>query len=91
MHYNDMVLLPFIRAIREALGLKKGQPIPDCLKCVSWSDGDIGQLQTLLFEAREALDDAEKIYRNKHSAVATGTQQPCDLSPVVRLLKHLQM
>eukprot|EP00581_Thalassiosira_minuscula_P029319 CAMPEP_0183773492 /NCGR_PEP_ID=MMETSP0739-20130205/39167_1 /TAXON_ID=385413 /ORGANISM="Thalassiosira miniscula, Strain CCMP1093" /LENGTH=201 /DNA_ID=CAMNT_0026014477 /DNA_START=100 /DNA_END=702 /DNA_ORIENTATION=+ len=91
MHYNDEVLVPFIRAIREALGWKKGQPVPECLKAVSWSDGDIGQLQTLIFEAREALDEAEMICRNKHSAAATGTQQPCDLSPVFRLLKQLQL
>jgi len=90
MHYNDNVLLPFIRAIREKLGWRPGQPVPDWLKAVSWSDGDIGQLQTLLMEAREALDEAEKIVRNKHSAAATGTQQPCDLSPVFRLLKQLQ-
>ncbi|KAL7536826.1 LOW QUALITY PROTEIN: hypothetical protein ACHAXR_007426 [Thalassiosira sp. AJA248-18] len=90
MQYNDDVLLPFIRAIREKLGWKKGQTVPDSLKAVSWFDGDIGQLQTMLFEAREALDLAEQICRNKHSAAATGTQQPCDLSPVFRLLKQLQ-
>ena len=44
----------------------------------------------MLYEAREALDDVEKIARNKHSATSTGTQQPCDLSPVFRLLKQMQ-
>eukprot|EP00985_Skeletonema_marinoi_P012818 scaffold6265_cov120-Skeletonema_marinoi.AAC.10 len=68
MHYNDKVLLPFIRSIREKLGWKKGQQIPDYLKACSWFDGDIGQLQTMIDEAREALDEAEKICRNKHSA-----------------------
>jgi len=90
IHYNDEVLLPYICALHEKLGWKKGQPIPDALKACSWFDGDIGQLQTMLFEAREALDDAEKICRNKHSASSTGRQQPCDLSPVFKLIKQLQ-
>ena len=84
------MLLPFICSICEKLGWKKGQPVPDSLKACSWFDGDIGQLQTMLFESREALDDVEKICRNKHSAAATGTQQPCDLSPIFRLLKEMQ-
>ena len=91
LHYNDEVLLPFIRSIREKLGWKPGQPVPDWLKACSWFDGDIGQLQTMLYEAREALDDVEKIVHNKHSAASTGTQQPCDLSPVFRLMKQMQM
>ena len=44
----------------------------------------------MLFEAREAIDIAESIIRNKNVAVATGTQQPCNLSPVFRLLKFMQ-
>ena len=71
IHYNDEVLVPFIRSIREKLGWKNGQAIPDCLKARSWFDGDIGQLQTMIDEAREAMDDAEKIVRNKHSAAST--------------------
>ena len=90
VHYNDDVLVPFIESIREKLGWTKGQPVPDYLRCCSWFDGDIGQLQTMLFEAREAMDDFLNIVRNKHSAAATGTQQPCDLSPVFRLLKLMQ-
>ena len=83
IHYNDEVLVPFIRSIREKLGWKNGQAIPDCLKACSWFDSDIGQLQTM-------IDDAKKIVRNKHSAASTGTQQPCDLAPIFRLLKQLQ-
>ena len=44
----------------------------------------------MLFEAREAIDIAKRILWNKHSAAATVTQQPCDLSPVFRLLKFMQ-
>lgn len=61
IHYNDDVLLPFIRKFCEKLGWKKHQPVPECLKSVSWFDGDIGQLQTMLYKAREALDEAERI------------------------------
>ncbi len=91
IHYNDEVLLPFIRSIREKLGWKKGQPIRDYLNACSWFDGDIGQLQTMIDEAREALDEAEKICRNKHSAASTGRQQPADLSPVFKLIKAFQL
>ena len=91
MDYNDNVLLPFIAAIRKKLGLLEGQEIPEWMTAISWFDGDIPQLQTMLFESRAALDLAEKIIRNKHAAAATGTQQPCDLSPVFRLLKKLEL
>ena len=64
--------------------------MPPSLKAVSWFDGDIGQLQTMLYKACEALDISERLCRNKHSAAATGTQQPCDLSAVFRLLRQLQ-
>jgi len=52
-------------------------------------DGDIPQLQTMICEAREATDIALNIIRNKHPAAATGSYQPCDLSPVFRLLKFV--
>ena len=71
-------------------GWVPGQPVPEWLEAILWSDGDIAQLQTFLFEAREALDEAERIVRNKHTASSTGTQQPCDLSPVFRLIKAVQ-
>lgn len=90
IHYNDNVLLLFIQEIRKALGWKKGKPVPDCMTVVSWFDGYIGQLQTMIDKAREALDDTEKICCNKHSATSAGTQQPCDLSPVFKLMKQLQ-
>ena len=44
----------------------------------------------MLYEERAATDDAERIVRNKHSAAATGTQQPCDLAPIFRILRQLQ-
>ena len=91
MDYNDNVLLPFIAALRKKLGLIDGQEIPEWMTAISWFDGDITQLQTMLFESRAALDLAEKIVRNKHAAGATGTQQTCDLSPVFWLLKKLEL
>ena len=59
MHYNDDVLLPFIRSIHDKLGWKPGQPISDWMTAISWFGGNIPQLQTILFEAREALDNSE--------------------------------
>ena len=52
IHYNDEVLLPFIRSIRKQLGWlfdpESDVPVPEYLKAVSWFDGDIGQLQTMI-------------------------------------------
>ena len=95
IHYNDEVLLPFIRSIRKQLGWffdpESDVPVPEYLKAVSWFDGDIGQLQTMIDEARQSLDEAEKIIRNKHTAATTAHTQPCDLSPVFRLMKKFQL
>ena len=40
VHYHTDVLLPFIRKVREKLGWKPGQDVPDRLKAVSWFDGE---------------------------------------------------
>ena len=43
--YRDDVLLPFIeKSIIEFGGWVKGTPIPQDLKAVSWSDGDLAQI-----------------------------------------------
>mmetsp|Transcript_26066 Transcript_26066/g.56458 ORF Transcript_26066/g.56458 Transcript_26066/m.56458 type:complete len:159 (+) Transcript_26066:346-822(+) len=68
--YHRDVLMPFVRKVREKLGWKVGQAVPECLTAVSWFDGDIPQLQTMLYEAREAMDRIEKIRINKHSSAA---------------------
>ena len=72
------------------VGWTPGTEVDDWLKCCSWFDGDIGQLKTMLYEACEELDKLDKIVRNKHSTAATGTQQPCNLSPIFKLIKLLQ-
>ena len=51
IHYNDDVYLPWLRELRKKLGWVEGQPVQESLKAVSWCDGDIGQLQTMLFES----------------------------------------
>ena len=91
MQYNDDVLVPFIRKLREDLGWTPGDPVPEWMTAVSWFDGDIlPQLQAMVYESRESADLADQITRNKHAASATGTQQPCDLSPVFRPMKKHQ-
>ena len=72
------------------LGWNPSQPITKWTTSISLFDGDNPQIQNMLFEAHEELDNAECIIRNKHLASSMGTQQPCDLSPVFRLLKVLQ-
>ena len=55
MHYNDDVLLPFIKSIHIKLGWKPGEPIPEWITAISWFDGDIPQLQTMLCKSCEKL------------------------------------
>ena len=84
------MLLPFIQSIREALGRKPSQTITEWLTTISLFDGDITQLQSVLFEAREALDNDGNTICNKDLAATTGTPQHCDFSLVFCLLKALQ-
>ena len=56
---------------------------------MSWCDGDIGQLQIMLFESQEAKDETERNCRNKHSAAATGTHQPADLALIFQILRQM--
>ena len=51
MHYNNDVYMSRIRKLRKKLGWVEGQPVPESLKAVSWCDGGIPQLQTMLFES----------------------------------------
>ena len=90
MHYKYDAFLPFILQIRVKLEWKPCQSIPDWMTEISWFDGDIPQLQTMMFEAREALDNSKCIIRNKHTVSSAGTQQPYNMSPVFYLLKDLQ-
>ena len=71
-------------------GRKPAQDVPLSLKTELQFYRDIGQLQTMAYKAHGLLDGAERIYRNKHAAADTGTQQPCDLSLVFWLLRQLQ-
>ena len=90
MHCKYDALLPFIRQICEKLEWKPCKSIPDWMTAISWFDGNIPHLQTMMFEAREALDNSECIIRNKHTVSSAGTQQPYNMSPVFYLLKDLQ-
>ena len=85
---ND-VYLPWIRELRKQLGWVEDQPVPENLKVVSWCDGDIGQLQTMLFESLEAKDETKRNCQNKHSAAATGTQQPADLALIFQVVRQM--
>lgn len=90
-HYHRTVFLPFVKKCREQLGYHDDDnEIPDELSAVSWCDGDIPQLSTIIQESQQELDVEGKITSNKHSAARSGTEQPCDLSPVFRIIKALQ-
>ena len=55
------------------LGWKDGQELPKWMTTVSWVDGNIPQLQTMMLESCETLDLVLNIIHNKHAASATGT------------------
>ena len=89
IHYNEDILLHFIKSVREAVAWEPGQQVPEWMTALSLSDGDIPQLQTMLYEACKTVDVTNHVIRNKHAATATGTNQPCDLLPIFRLLKFM--
>ena len=58
------------------------------LAVVSWCDGNIGQLQIMIFESQEAKDEKEQTCWNKHFATATSTQRPANRAPIFRILRQ---
>ena len=70
--YRKEVLLPCIALVRENIyGLKKGDPVPDALTAVSWSDGAAVQFNTIADERQQEMDSELKILSNKQSASRT--------------------
>ena len=68
-------------SLQREIVMKKGQIVPDCFEACSYFDGDIEPLQTMLNEAYEAWEDAEKIVQNKHAAASTCRKAP--INPVL--------
>ena len=90
-YYRDEVLIPFIQSTRkeyDGFSNESNLPIPEDLTAVSWCDGDIAQVASIV----DDLDkfSKNKIIANKHSASRTGVEQAADTSKVFPMLKKLE-
>jgi hypothetical protein len=89
--YRNKVLLPFVAQVRTAyFGHEPGTPVPEELRAAVYCDGANLQLKAITNPEQQLLDKELKICDGKQAGGATGTQQPCDLSPVFRLLKQME-
>ena len=92
-YYRKHVLLPFIRNVRKILsssGTDSKSEINDKLTCVSWVDGGMTQLQSIVDSNQQALEEKLKVFTCKQSASRTAVEQACDVSPVFRSINALQ-
>ena len=71
-------------------GWKEGDSIPLELMAVSWSDGDIAQIQNIVTPESLEVYRNNMITANKQNPQRTGTEQPADLTKCFPLLEYLQ-
>ena len=90
-NYRQTVLLPYIQTIRSNyFQWIPGTPVPDDLTCVSWVDGGMSQLQSIIGEQQQQVEVQLKIYSCKQSSSRTAVEQACDVSPFFRSLHKIQ-
>lgn len=91
-YYRKEVFLPWVEKLRETIcpGACTGEEVPDALTANSWMDGGIPQLSATVAEDLQALDEKLKVNTCKHSAAASATEQPADLSACFRVLSQLE-
>ena len=89
--YRDEVLLPFLSKSREEFGgWVKGTPIPQELKAVSWSDGDLAQIDNIVNEDSLHLYEQNLLCASKQNPARTGTEQQADITKVFKIMPALQ-
>jgi hypothetical protein len=87
--YNEWVFHPFVRPVRQVdYNWDPTTPVPDWLKCVSWCNGGIPQLQAIINDDLQGKDKSLKIDRNKHATAASAVRQMANLSPIFRGIKQ---
>jgi hypothetical protein len=85
------VFLPFVRQSRTWFDKwVPNTPIPDELSSVSWCDGDLAQIATIVEEDTMSIYSTEKICVNKQNAARSGTEQAADLTTTFKMLHKLQ-
>ena len=89
--YRDNILIPFIKQTRRELhGWKDGCSIPNGLRAICWSDGDLSQIETIVDPESLEIYMNNLIMACKQNPGRTGTEQPADLALVFCLMKQLQ-
>jgi hypothetical protein len=70
-------------------GWQKEDPIPDANGAVSWCDGDLSQIATIVTEESLEIYCKHKICANKQNAARSAAEQPADLTRVFKLMHRL--
>jgi hypothetical protein len=89
--YRNNVLLPFIQQSRAKFdGLQEDEAIKDEDQVVSWCNGDLAQIATIVSEESLATYAKNKICANKQNAAHSAVKQPADLTKCFKLFHLLQ-
>ena len=85
--YQDEVLKPWIERVRKDLDsdFSYDTEVPTKMKAVSWMDGDLAQVATVIDDVAEFAKLGVTVC--KQNAGRTGVEQPADLCPVFKLIK----
>eukprot|EP00984_Skeletonema_dohrnii_P032677 scaffold27202_cov108-Skeletonema_dohrnii-CCMP3373.AAC.2 len=87
--YQEEVLLPYIETVRKDLDSnyspRPGMEVPTKLKAISWMDGDLAQVASVINSVEEFAEMGITVC--KQNAARTGAEQPADLAPVFKLFK----
>jgi hypothetical protein len=70
--------------------LQENEAIKDEDQVVSWCDGDLAQVATIVSEESLTTYSKNKICANKQNAARSAAEQPADLTKCFKLFHHLQ-
>ena len=89
--YRDEVFIPFVQKIRTVFAdWVEGTPIPEDLFAVSWCDGDLAQIASIIDDDSVSLYNQHLIIANKQNAARSGTEQAADLGKQFKAMKGLE-
>ena len=88
--YRDKILIPIVQQIRKDFhGWTDRDHIPSDLSAVSWSDGDLAQIENIINEELLAIYQANLITDCKQNPQQTGTEQLADLTKIFLIKQKL--
>ena len=68
---------------------KKGTPLPEDMKAVSWCDGDLAQIENIVSQESLDLYKENMVCANKQNPARSGTEQAADLTNTFKLMNKL--